>query len=107
MENGALSGKYNTSNLFQENSPGGEKYNSKIDKIDNLNKELKSVINRYNGSEIFQIPISWAFSKGTFPLIKINEIESKDFDNIIKSIDITLSKDEMVILERNVDELMK
>ena len=106
MEDGALSGKYNSNNLFPENSPR-EIYNSQIDKIDNLNKELKCIVDKNDGTEIFQIPISWALAKETFPLIKIKEFENKDFDDIIKSIDIKLSEDEMVILERNVDELMK
>ena len=106
MEDGALSGKYNSNNLFPENSPR-EIYNSQIDKIDNLNKELKCIVDKKNGTEIFQIPISWALAKGTFPLIKIKEFENKDFDDIIKSNDIILSEDEMVILERTVDELMK
>ena len=106
MEDGALSGKYNSNNLFPENSPR-EIYNSQIDKIDNLNKELKCIVDKKNGTEIFQIPISWAISKETFPLIKIKEFENKDFDDIIRSIEIELSEDEMVILERTVDELMK
>lgn len=106
MEDGALSGKYNSNNLFPEKSPR-EIYNSQIDKIDNLNKELKCIVDKKNGTEIFQIPISWALAKGTFPLIKIKEFENKDFDDIIKSNDIILSEDEMVILERTVDELMK
>ena len=117
MENGALSGKYNSNNLMPENSIGGEIYNSKIDKIDSLNKELQSLLekkskegdknNKNNNAKIFQIPISWAICKGTFPLIKINEFENENIDDIIKSIDIKLSEDEIVILERNVDELIK
>ena len=117
MENGALSGKYNSNNLMPENSIGGEIYNSKIDKIDSLNKELQSLLekkskegdknNKNNNAKIFQIPISWAICKGTFPLIKINEFENENIDDIIKSKDINLSEDEIVILERNVDELIK
>lgn len=101
LENGALSGKYNFEHPFPSDSPVANIFNPQIEKIENLNKILKQFTKIYN-CNILQIPISWVISKGAFPIIKINEINESDFNDII-NFDKILDEGDAIGLPRDVD----
>jgi len=96
FEEGILSGKYDTQNLIPLNMKGADFYNSQIEKIEKINEIIKS--KNYQDK---QIPIIYNISKGTIPIIDIND--DINIQEAIKSIDIPLSGEEMVFLERNID----
>ena len=96
FEEGILSGKYNTQNPIPQNMKGAEFYNSQIEKIEKLNGIIKS--KNYQDK---QIPIIYNIYKGTIPIIDIND--NINIQEAIKSVDISLSPEEVVRLERNID----
>ena len=67
LEQGALSGKYNSQNLMPENSERGKIYNPQMEKIEKLNNEMKKLADKYK-TKIALIPIAWAIKKGTLPI---------------------------------------
>ena len=96
FEEGILSGKYDTLNPIPRNMKGADFYNSQIEKIEKLNDIIKS-----KDYQDKQIPIIYNISKGTIPIIDIND--DINIQKAIKSIDIPLSGEEMAFLERNID----
>ena len=74
LEQGALTGKYDTNNPMPENSERGKIYNPVLDKLELLNLELKKLSDKYN-VQIPQIPIAWAIYKGILlVLLKLNKL---------------------------------
>ena len=76
LEQGALTGKYDTKNPMPENSERGKIYNPVLDKLELLNLELKKLSDKYN-VQIPQIPIAWLFIKELFlllVLLKLNKL---------------------------------
>ena len=102
LEQGALSGKYNKKNPMPENSARAKVYNPVLDKLESLNNELKKLADKYN-VQIPQIPIAWAISKGTLPIIGVTK--SEHIDDAVKAINVNLTKDESNSLEKFADSL--
>ena len=101
LEQGALSGKYDTKHPMLE-SDRAKTYNPMMDKIEVLNGEMKKIADKY-GVEIAQIPVAWAISKGTLPIIGVTKI--KHVEDAAKAADIMLTAEEMEQLERVADGL--
>ena len=101
LEQGALSGKYGTKHPMPE-SDRAKTYNPMMDKIEVLNGEMKKIADKY-GVEIAQIPVAWAISKGTLPIIGVTKI--KHVEDVAKAADIMLTVEEMEQLERVADGL--
>ena len=70
LEQGALSGKYDTKHPMPEGSARAETYNPVLDKLEILNGELKKLADKY-GVGMAQIPVAWAIAKGTLPIIGV------------------------------------
>ncbi|MBR1713091.1 MAG: aldo/keto reductase [Alloprevotella sp.] len=68
LEQGALSGKYNSENPLPADSARGQKYNPVLPQLTALTDEMKRIGERYNAS-CSQIGIAWAIAKGTMPII--------------------------------------
>ena len=101
MEHGALSGKYGSNNLMDNENRVGMFFNSQIYKIDNINKVLGDLAKQYN-TNILKIPIIWGFSYGIFPIININEIQNiEDIDNSVSNINFV--NEEITMLERDIN----
>ena len=62
LEQGALSGKFDTKHPMPEGSARAEVYNPVLDKLEILHAELKKLADKYNVG-IAQIPVSWSISK--------------------------------------------
>lgn len=74
LEQGALSGKYSSSNLMNPNSERGKTYNSFMSKIDKLVEALHIIAKKYSATPA-QIAIAWAIAKGTLPIIGVTKVE--------------------------------
>ena len=102
LEQGALSGKYNTAHPMPEGSARAETYNPVLDKLEILNAELKKLADKY-GVGTAQIPVAWAIAKGTLPIIGVTK-ENQVLD-AVKAANVTLTTEETAELEKVADSL--
>lgn len=68
LEQGALSGKYNTQNPLPAGSDRGEKYNKVLPQLEALIGGMKAIGEKY-GASVSQVGIAWAIAKGAMPII--------------------------------------
>ena len=102
LEQGALSGKYDTAHPMPEGSARAQAYNPILDKLETLNAELKKLAQKY-GVAPAQIPVAWAIAKGALPIIGVTK-ESHVLD-ALKAASITLSAEDAAGLEQLADSL--
>jgi len=102
LEQGALSGKYDTKHPMPEGSARAETYNPVLDKLEVLNAELKRLADKY-GVGPAQIPVAWAIAKGTLPIIGVTKVSH--VEDAVKAANVTLTGEETVGLEKLADSL--
>ena len=102
LEQGALSGKYDSEHPMPEGSARAETYNPVLDKLEILNAELKSLADKY-GVGPAQIPIAWAIAKGTLPIIGVTG-ENQVID-AVKAAGVSLTAEDAAELEKIADSL--
>lgn len=102
LEQGALSGKYDTSHPMPEGSARAETYNPVLDKLEVLNAELKKLADKYNVGPA-QIPVAWAIAKGTLPIIGVTK--TGHVEDAVKAANVALTAKETAELERVADSL--
>lgn len=66
LEQGALSGKYNTHNPLPEGSGRGNTYNKVLPQLEELTNAMKEIGSSRNAS-VAQVAIAWAIAKNTLP----------------------------------------
>lgn len=101
LEQGALSGKYNTKNPFPAGSDRAKSYNPILPQLEELTNEIKKIGEKHNLS-VAQVGTAWAINKGTLPIIGVTKIHH--VDDAAKIIDIKLSSAEIVELEKFADK---
>lgn len=102
LEQGALSGKYDTQHPMPAGSARAEAYNPVLDKIEILNAALKKLADKYNVGTA-QIPVAWAVAKGTLPIIGVTK--EKHIEDAAKAANIALTEEETAGLEKLADSL--
>ena len=102
LEQGALSGKYDTQHPMPEGSDRAAIYNPVLGKLEVLNTAMKKLADKY-GAAIAQIPVAWAIAKGTLPIIGVTKVSH--VEDAAKAAQITLSADEVKELEAHADTL--
>lgn len=102
LEQGALSGKYDTKNPMPEGSARAEAYNPVLDKLEILNAELKKLADKYNVGPA-QIPVAWAIAKGTLPIIGVTK--TNHVEDAVKAANVKLTAEETANLEKVADSL--
>ena len=102
LEQGALSGKYDTAHPMPEGSARAETYNPVLDKLEVLNAELKKLADKYHVGPA-QIPVAWAIAKGTLPIIGVTK-ENQVLD-AVKAANVALTAEETAELEKVADSL--
>lgn len=102
LEQGALSGKYDTAHPMPAGSARAETYNPVLDKLEVLNAELKKLAEKYNVGPA-QIPVAWAISKGTLPIIGVTKVSH--VEDAVKAANVALSAEETASLEKLADSL--
>lgn len=96
LEQGALSGKYDTKHLLPANSSRGMTYNPMMPKIEKLTGVMKQVGAKY-GATAAQIAIAWAIAKGTLPIIGVTKPEQ--VEDAAKTAAISLTAEDMSRIE--------
>ncbi|MBR6862336.1 MAG: aldo/keto reductase [Acidaminococcaceae bacterium] len=102
LEQGALSGKYDTAHPMPEGSARAQTYNPVLDKLEVLNAELKKLAEKYSVGPA-QIPVAWAIAKGTLPIIGVTK--PAHVEDAVKAANVSLTAEETVNLERVADSL--
>ena len=102
LEQGALSGKYDTAHPMPAGSARAETYNPVLDKLEILNGELKKLAEKY-GVGPAQIPVAWAIAKGTLPIIGVTK--TGHVEDAVKAANVALTAEETAELERVADSL--
>ena len=96
LEQGALSGKYDTKHPMPEGSARAEAYNPVLNKLEVLNAELQKLADRHRVA-IAQIPIAWAIAKGTLPIIGVTK--TSHVEDAVKAMNVKLCEEEINELE--------
>lgn len=73
LEQGALTGRYDTDHPFPAGTGRGDSYNPHLAKIKTLVNELKKIGEKHNASPA-QIATAWAITKGTLPIIGVTKV---------------------------------
>ena len=102
LEQGALSGKYDTKHPMPAGSDRAATYNPVLDKLEILNDELKKLADRYEVGTA-QIPVAWAIGKGTLPIIGVTKVSQ--VEDAVKAVNVVLTDDEIRHLEDVADSL--
>lgn len=102
LEQGALSGKYDTAHPMPAGSARADSYNPILDKLEIMNKALGKIADKYSVG-IAQVPVAWAVAKGTLPIIGVTKVSH--VDDAVKAANITLTADEVKELESVADGL--
>jgi len=96
LEQGALTGKYNTKNPLPVGSQRGDTYNPILPQIEKLTEAMVSIGEKY-GAGVSQVAIAWAIAKGTRPIIGVTK--PHHVTDAAKAADIMLTAEEMGQLE--------
>lgn len=96
LEQGALSGKYDTAHPLPEGSQRGDTYNALLPQIEKLVAVIRTIGEKY-GVTPAQVALAWAIAKGTTPIIGVTKLPQ--VDDAVKAMNISLTDDEMQKLE--------
>ena len=96
LEQGALSGSYDTQHPFPAGSDRGNVYNPMLPQIEKLNAGLKEMADRH-GVGIAQLPVAWAIAKGTLPIIGVTKV--RHVEDAVKAAALKLTEDEIREME--------
>ena len=102
LEQGALSGKYDTKHPMPEGSARAETYNPMLPKLEVMNEALRKLADKY-GVQPAQIPVAWAIAKGTLPIIGVTK--TQHVEDAVKAANVTLTAEETAELEKLADSL--
>lgn len=101
LEQGALSGKYDTNHPLPEGSMRAATYNPQLEKIEKLIAVTKKIAAEHGVSPA-QIPVAWAIAKGTTPILGVTSPEQ--VNDAVKAMNVVLTENEMSELEQAAAE---
>ncbi len=96
LEQGALSGKYDTAHPFPEGSDRARCYGSVLPRLEKLIGKMRQIGGKCDASPA-QVATAWAIAKGTLPIIGVTKVEQ--VEAAAKAAEIILSKEEVSELE--------
>lgn len=96
LEQGALSGKYDTAHPLPAGSQRGETYNPLLPQIEKLVAVMRTVGDKY-GITPAQVALSWAIAKGTTPIIGVTK--PSQVQDAVQAIQVVLTANEVKTLE--------
>ncbi|MCC6093803.1 MAG: aldo/keto reductase [Eubacterium sp.] len=102
LEQGALSGKYDTKHPMPADSGRGQTYNPVLDKLEIMNEKLSEIAEKH-GVAPAQIPVAWSIAKGALPIIGVTK--TRHVEDAVKAANVELSADEIRALEETADSL--
>ncbi|WP_406537088.1 aldo/keto reductase [Methanobrevibacter sp.] len=101
LEQGALSGKYDTAHPFPEGSDRANAYGGSLAEIEELNKAIADIAENHD-AKVAQLPIAWAIAKGTLPIIGATKVHH--VEDAADAVNIELSDDEIRTMEELADK---
>ena len=102
LEQGALSGRYDTKHPFPADSDRGAVYNPMLPQLEKLNAGLKEIADR-RGVPAAQLPVAWAIAKGTLPIIGVTKTYQVEDDAGAANLALTQEEvEEMEYLAREM-----
>ena len=101
LEQGALSGKYDTAHPFPDGSDRANAYGESLAEIEELNKAIAEIAENHN-AKVAQLPIAWAIAKGTLPIIGATKVHH--VEDAADAVNIELSDDEIKTMEELADK---
>ena len=102
LEQGALSGKYDTAHPMPEGSARAQTYNPVLNKLEVLNAKLAEVA-KAHGVGVAQVPVAWAIAKGTLPIVGVTK--KQHVVDAEAAAAVTLTEAEVAELEELADSL--
>lgn len=102
LEQGALSGKYDTAHPLPEDSDRGKTYNPILPQIEEIVSVMRKIADSHSVNTA-QIPIAWAIAKGTLPIIGVTKAEQ--VEDAAKAAALELTADEIKELESAADKM--
>ena len=96
LEQGALTGKYDTAHPFPTDSDRGQVYNPMLPQLEKLNTGIKEIAD-HHGVATAQIPVAWAIAKGTLPIIGVTKVYQ--VEDAAKAAAIILTVEEVETLD--------
>ena len=101
LEQGALTGRFDTEHPFPEGTGRGDSYNPHLKELGVLIDELKRIGKQHNASPA-QIATAWAIAKGTLPIIGVTK--AGQVEEAYAAAQIELDTEEVRRLEKLGDE---
>ena len=101
LEQGALSGKYDTEHPFPDGSDRAKSYNPILPQLTELVAAMKE-IGEAHGLSAAQVGTAWAIAKGTLPIIGVTKV--RHVEDAVKAASITLTPEEIMSLENLADK---
>ena len=101
LEQGALSGKYDTKHPFPEGSDRARIYNPVLAQLEELTAAMEE-IGKKHGLSAAQVGTAWAVSKGVLPIIGVTKV--RHVEDAAKAASVILSAEEMNHLETLADK---
>ena len=102
LEQGALTGRFDTRHPMPEGSARAAAYNPVLDKLEVLNAELARVAAAH-GVGIAPVPVAWAVSKGAIPII--GATKARHVADAAAAAAVALAPEETASLEATADTL--
>ena len=102
LEQGALTGRFDTKHPMPEGSARAASYNPVLGKLEVLNAELARVAAAH-GVGTAQIPVAWAVAKGTLPIV--GATKARHVEDAVKALSVELTPGEIEGLEALADSL--
>lgn len=101
LEQGALTGKYDTTHPFPEGSDRAASYNDSLPALETLIAEMRRIGEKHNATPA-QIATAWAIKKGTLPIIGVTKV--KQVEEAAKAANICLTDEEIGKLQQLGDQ---
>lgn len=101
LEQGALSGKYDTAHPLPEGSQRGDTYNPILAQLEKLIFEMAEIGKKHNVKPA-QVAVAWAIAKGTTPIIGVTKVSH--VDDAVKAANTVLSTEEIEKLEQLAEQ---
>lgn len=102
LEQGALTGKYDTHHPFPANSDRGAVYNPMLPQLEKLNAGLKEIADKH-GVAVALLPVAWAIAKGTLPIIGVTKVYQ--VEDAAKAAALELTAEEIAAMEHLAEEM--
>lgn len=102
LEQGALSGKYDTTHPLPADSKRGVTYNPMLPQIEQILSVMKNIA-AYHNATVAQIALAWAIFKGTVPIVGVTK--TSQVDDLVKAKQLILTDDQVESLEQVAQQI--